>query len=100
MKLSAMCIRCLIDRQEEKIREIADEDKKAAFLKAVAGIIASAGEEDSAPCLVYKINRIYESLFGEVMSYEKEKKEFNSLMLKLDSEMEKISVPAPIERRC
>lgn len=89
MNLSAMCIRCLIDWQEEKIREIADEDKKAAFLKAVAGIIASAGEEDSAPCLVYKINRIYESLFGEVMSYEKEKKEFNSLMLKLESEMEK-----------
>ena len=88
MKLSAMCIRCLMDRQEERVREVDDEDKKAAFLKDVAGIIASAKEEDSAPCLVYHINKVYERLFGDVMSYEKEKREFNALMLGLERKME------------
>ena len=42
MKLSAMCIRCLMDRQEERVRGIGDEEKRASFLKKVAGIIASA----------------------------------------------------------
>lgn len=88
MKLSAMCIRCLMDRQEERIRGMADEDKKAAFLKEVAGIIASAKEDDSAPCLVYHINEVYRRMFGEVMSYEKEKKEFNTLMLELEGQID------------
>lgn len=88
MKLSAMCIRCLMDRQEEKVREIADEDKKAAYLKEVAGIIASSGEEDSAPYLVFQINKVYERFFGEIAGYEKEKKEFNSLMLELEGQLE------------
>lgn len=88
MKLSAMCIRCLMDRQEERVREVDGEDRKALFLKKVAGIIASSGEEDSAPCLVYEINKAYEQLFGKVMSYKKEKNEFNLLMLKLEEQME------------
>lgn len=33
MKLSAMCIRCLMDRQEERVRGIGDEEKRASFLK-------------------------------------------------------------------
>ena len=89
MKLSAMCIRCLMDRQEERVRGIGDEEKRASFLKKVAGIIASAEEEDSAPCLVYEINKVYESLFGGLKSYEKEKKEFNALMLELEEEIDK-----------
>lgn len=88
MKLSAMCIRCLLDRQEERVREIGDEDKKAAFLKEAARIIAFAKEEDAAPYLVFEINKVYERFFGEGKSYEKEKEEFNSLMLNLESQLE------------
>jgi len=32
MKLSARCIRCLIDRQEKKNRRIEEEGQKAAYL--------------------------------------------------------------------
>ena len=78
-----------MDRQEERVRGIGDEEKRASFLKKVAGIIASAEEEDSAPCLVYEINQVYVSLFGGLKSYEKEKKEFNALMLELEEEMDK-----------
>lgn len=89
MKLSAMCIRCLLDRQEERIREIADEEKKSAYMKEIAGIISDSGEGDSAPYIVFQINRAYERFFGKRMDYEKEKKEFNSLMLELEDELEK-----------
>lgn len=89
MKISAMCIRCLMDRQEERIREMGDEERKAAYLKEVAGIIASSPEDASAPCLVYEINKVYKRYFGELPNYEKEKEEFNALMLELEPELEK-----------
>ena len=88
MKISATCIRCLLDRQEERIRQIEDEDVKSAYLKEVAGIIASSGEDATAPYLVYGINRVYRRYFGSLPDYEKEKKEFNALMLGLESELE------------
>lgn len=88
MKLSAMCIRCLMDRQEERVREYGDEEKKSAYLKEAAGIISSSKEGDSAPYLVFQMNKAYERFFGKVMDYKKEKKEFNSLMLDLENELE------------
>ncbi len=88
MKISATCIRCLLDRQEERIRQIEDEDVKSAYLKEVAGIIASSGEDATAPYLVYGINRVYRRYFGSLPDYKKEKKEFNALMLGLESELE------------
>ncbi len=88
MKISATCIRCLLDRQEERIRQMEDEDVKSAYLKEVAGIIASSGEDATAPYLVYGINRVYRRYFGSLPDYEKEKKEFNALMLGLESELE------------
>lgn len=88
MKLSAMCIRCLIDKQEERIREFENENKKAAFLKEIAGIISSCEEFASAPYLVYRINLMYKKYFGDMFSYDKEKKEFNSLMLSLEEQID------------
>lgn len=87
MKLSAMCIRCLIDRQEERIREFENENKKTVFMKEVAAIISSCEEYASAPYLVYRINLVYKRYFGDRFSYEKEKKEFNALMLSLEEQI-------------
>lgn len=86
-----MCLRCLIDRQEERIRGICDENesKKSAYLKEVAGVIANSEEEASAPYLIYKINKIYGKYFGGAPDYEKEKTEFNRLMLSVEPELEK-----------
>ncbi len=89
MKISAMCIRCIMDRQEEKIRDMENEDIKSSYLKEVAGIIAAAEEDATAPYLVYEINRVYKRYFGELPDYEREKREFNRLMLKLEPELEK-----------
>lgn len=88
MRLSAMCIRCLIERQEEKVRQITDENKKAAYLKEVASIIASSPEDASAPFLVSRINIIYKKYFGETQNFEEEKAEYNKLMLELEENME------------
>lgn len=89
MKLSAMCIRCLFDRQEEKIRDIKQENKKAAYMKEIASIIGSAQADASAPYIVYKINTAYKRYFGSLPNYEKEKQFYNSLMLSMEEELRK-----------
>lgn len=89
MNISAMCIRCLMDKQEKRIRGMENENKKSAYLKEVAGVIASSPEDATAPYLVYEMNMIYKRYFGELPDYEKEKKEFNMLMLELEPELEK-----------
>ena len=91
MKLSAMCIRCLFDRQEEKIRDIKQENKKAAYMKEIASIIGSAQADASAPYIVYKINTAYKRYFGSLPNYEKEKQFYNSLMLSMEEELRKRS---------
>lgn len=88
MKLSSTCIRCLIDRQEERIHDIEDENKKSAYMKEIAGIIGSSETDASAPYLVYKINSVYKRYFGQYPDYEEEKAEFNSLMLSMEEELE------------
>lgn len=89
MNISAMCIRCLLDRQEERIRKFEDERKKAAYLKEVAAIIASSEADASAPYLVYRINAVYKKYFGMLPDYEEEKRFFNHLMLQLEPDLEK-----------
>lgn len=89
MKISAMCIRCLMDRQEERIRDLENENRKAAYLKEVASIIASSEADATAPYLVYKINAVYKRYFGEFKNYEEEKKAYNDLMLQLEPQLEK-----------
>lgn len=89
MKISAMCIRCLMDRQEERIRDLENENKKAAYLKEVASIIAFSETDATAPYLVSKINAVYKRYFGEFRNYEEEKKAYNDLMLQLEPDLEK-----------
>lgn len=89
MRMSAMCIRCLLDRQEERVRTFTDENRKSAYLKDVAGIIGASQEDDSAPYLIYKINKAYKRYFGISRNYEAEKKEFNGLMFQIEPQLEK-----------
>ncbi len=89
MNISAMCIRCLMDKQEERIRGMENEDKKSAYLKEVAGVLASSADDATAPYLVYRINMVYRRYFGELPDYGKEKREFNALMLELEPDLEK-----------
>lgn len=92
MKLSAACIRCIMERQEERVREIANEDKKTVYLKEVAGLIAFSEPYASAPYLLYRINKVYKRVFGVSQDYEKEKEKFNQIMLALEPELkEKIN---------
>ena len=84
MRLNSYCIRCLLDRQQERIGKFTDEEKKTAYMKKVAGIVGDSGDDDAAPLLVYRFNQVYQEFFGEALDYSKEKEEYNSYVMALE----------------
>lgn len=88
MRLSSFCIRCLVDRQAERIAGFEDEYAKGVYMKKLCRIISEASEEDSVPVLVERINRVYREMFGELNDFTDIKKEFNALMLSIEEELE------------
>lgn len=81
MKMSATCMFCLIQRQEENIRHIKDEHLKSVYMREVLKIIASSPEDVTAPVVVADINRLHQEYFGSSYSFDQLKKEYNELML-------------------
>ncbi len=89
MELCAACIRCVMDRQEERVNGLGTEREQSDYLRGVARVIADADPEDSAPVLVERINHVYEKIFGPATDYAQVKKEFNALMLSLEPQIRK-----------
>lgn len=86
-RLCASCIRCFVDRQAERIANSADEEAKTQYMTELCRLVAEAGEGDSVPVLVERINRTYRRLFGELTDYTQIKHDFNGLMLSMETEL-------------
>lgn len=92
MEICASCVRCFVDRQEERIEKQKDEAAKAQYMKELCRLVAEAKEGDSVPVLVERINRVYRRLFGELTDYGQIKHDFNALMLSMEARLaEKIA---------
>lgn len=83
MQLSASCMVCLLDKQLRDIKDYPDETKKAAYLQAVMGAIASADRDVSAPYMTSIINGIHEEYFGFREDLSQEKSRHNHMMLRV-----------------
>lgn len=95
MKVSAECMHCLVKRQAENIKKYPDEEKKAAYLGKVLGIIANHAAEEPAPVLLSHIGRLHEEYFGKPFSFDELKKGYNAMMLEKEAEIrEKITQAA------
>lgn len=95
MKVSAECMHCLVKRQAENIKKYPDEEKKAAYLGKVLGIIANHAAEEPAPVLLSHIGRLHEVYFGKPFSFEELKQGYNAMMLEKEAEIrEKITQAA------
>ena len=51
MKLNPFCMCCAINKQEKKIRDFDDADRKTEYMKKVMELMANAGEDDCAPSI-------------------------------------------------
>jgi uncharacterized protein with ATP-grasp and redox domains len=70
-----------VKRQAENIREFKDEELKSEYMKKVLTIISEAGEQETAPVIIAKINRLHQEYFGSPYSFEPLKKRYNTMML-------------------
>lgn len=87
MRISAACIRCLVDKQEYTISNMPDEEKKSAYMKEVLRIIGNSPEEDTAPSLLSSIQKAYKAYFGEAPDYSDTKHIFNQKMLQIEDDV-------------
>ena len=95
MRLNSYCIRCLLDRQQERLEKFQDEEKKTAYMKKVAGIVGASEDEDSAPVMVWRFNKLYREYFGEAVDYRKEKEEYNRYVMEMENRLYQEILEAP-----
>lgn len=83
-----MC--CAANKQEKKIRKFPDMARKTEYMQKVMTLIGNPGENACTPSLSADLRKLYREFWGEpAEDYAAEKKEFNSLMLGLESNIEK-----------
>lgn len=88
MRLYASCICCLLNKQEQNIRKFNDEALKSEYMKELARIVGNSEEDACAPWLAAEIRKTYQKYFGGTGGYEKEKKEFNQILLDVEKDLE------------
>lgn len=90
MRANAMCISCLLGRQEKIIRNFADEDKKSRYIHQVLEVLYQYGQTESSPQLAERINRLYEQFWGNGEDFSQVKHLYNQLLLKKEQEIGKL----------
>lgn len=81
-----MC--CQINKQEQRIRPFADEEKKLAYMKKVLLRFAQAEDTDCAPSISVEFKKHFSQFWGApIEDYTEIKKEFNSLMMNLEEDL-------------
>lgn len=90
MKLNPLCMCCAANKQEKKIRKFPDMARKTEYMQKVMTLIGNPGENACTPSISADLRKLYREFWEEpAEDYTAEKKEFNSLMLGLESNIEK-----------
>ncbi|MBD5539830.1 MAG: DUF89 family protein [Lachnospiraceae bacterium] len=89
MKANVKCMSCILSR-EKAIQSLPDENLKSAFMHEILGVLYEYGQEQSAPFLVSKINKIRRKYLVEDKDYAALKHKFNQIMLEKEGEIEAI----------
>ena len=62
MKLNPFCMCCAINKQEKKIRDFDDADRKTEYMKKVMELMANAGEDDCAPSISIDLKKMFQTV--------------------------------------
>lgn len=87
MRANSMCISCILLKQEKKIRNFKDDDKKSEYLHQVLGILHEHGCTKSSPWLAEKINQTYEKFWGASEDYSLIKHHYNALLVEKEADI-------------
>ena len=78
MKIIESCARCLFDKQKKRSSD-------PEFLSEIRSLLDNRDENDTAPYLVYLFNEAYKKRFGELKDYKAVKRQYNDLVLSMES---------------
>ena len=81
MRLKSSCIRCLLDKQPDRIPAEASEEQKVECLQRILKRIGEARGEESAPVIVRDVERILKEMFGSSSDFTEIKRYYNEMML-------------------
>lgn len=87
MRANAMCMACMVEKQEKLIRPFGDEDRKSEYMHKVLEILCKHGRTESSPWLAEQIDRLYENFWETSADYTSVKKKYNQLLLDRESEI-------------
>lgn len=82
MYISDFCANCLYEKQKEKVD---NED----YLREVKEMLDHRTEADTAPYMVYRFGKLYESYFHKKDDYSEIKKKYNDFALLLEEQARK-----------
>ena len=100
MKLNPFCMCCAINKQEKKIRQFDDVEKKNRYMQKVMERFVNSRPDDCAPSISVDLKKLFREYWNQpVEDFTSIKQHFNQLMLELEDSIEKevrIS-PDPLE---
>ncbi len=88
MRISESCARCLYDKQQKKT-------DNPEYLAEIRDLLNHRGEDDTSPYMVYLFNRVHMKYFGKGADYKEIKKQYNDLVLGMESDLRREIEMAP-----
>lgn len=87
MHAGAMCISCILSKEEKSIRQFSDEEKKSEYIHRVLEILYKYGQTESSPGLTEKLGQLYQDFWGSVKDYTAQKQKYNQLLLNMEEKI-------------
>ena len=87
-RLTSACLSCLTRGQLDKHPENISEEQQIIFKQKVLQILATATDNESAPMLVNKIDKLRMEMFGENADYSEIKQYFNEYVMRKQNRIE------------
>ena len=87
MIANSRCIACILSKQERKIREDSDEQKKKEYIHKVLKVLYDYGTTECAPMVEKRIKDIYKEYYEEDVDYVTLKQKYNQYILEKEEEI-------------
>lgn len=88
MHAGAMCISCILSKEEKAVRQFSDEERKSEYMHRVLDILYKYAQTEPSPRLTERLGRLYEEFWGEARDYSAQKQKYNQLMLSMENKIE------------
>lgn len=88
MNAGAMCISCILSKEELAIRQFPDEEKKSEYMHQVLGILYKYAQTESSPGLTERLEQLFEDFWGTAKDFREQKHKYNQLLLNMESQIE------------